>query len=80
MYTYIRCRFSLSSQISVSAVLFLYFNRNSQFLNNVIINKTKVLLPQSLVTLVNFGCSVLFLATNDFLNYLTFKYVCFERT
>ena len=51
-----------------------------QFLNNVIINKTKVLLPQ--VTVANFVCSVSvlwFYCSPILLNYLAFQSFDFER-
>ena len=48
-------------EVSASAltwfVRYIYYG-NLQFLNNVIINKTEVLLPQAYVTLADFGYPV----------------------
>jgi hypothetical protein len=67
-------------EVSASAltwfVRYIYYG-NLQFLNNVIINKTEVLLPQAYVTLADFGYPVL-LPPN--FNYLSFQYFDFELT
>ena len=58
------------------------FNRNLQFLNHVIIIKTNVLLPQTLMTLDHFSYSVhvlWFSWSERLLNHLAFKYFFFER-
>jgi hypothetical protein len=70
--------------ISVSALTvtwffkYIYYFWYLQFLNNVIINKTKVLLPQVLVTRIGLSC-LGFIAPKT-LNYLAFQSFYFERT
>ena len=53
---------------------------NLQFLNNVIINKTKVLLPQAYVTLADFAYPVLRPSAPKTFNYLSFQSSDFEHT
>ena len=53
---------------------------NLQFFNNVIINKTKVLLPQAYVTLADFAYPVLRPSAPKTFNYLSFQSSDFEHT
>ena len=48
----------LNIQITIVQVVLYNSYKNLQFLNNVIINKTKVLLPQASVTLTESGYPV----------------------
>ena len=61
-------------------ITYIYYE-NLQFLNNVIITKTKVLTPRAYVTFVDFGCPLVIVVPEDsnILKLFGFPIFCFER-